>query len=264
MVLAFMKDFIKNQRFIFELAKKDFKTKYLGSFLGVIWGFVQPSIQVLIFWFVFQVGFKNMPVDNIPFILWLSSAMIPWFLISDGILSGTNAILDNAYLVKKVVFRVSILPIVKIYSALFVHLFFILFLIFMFLVYGYNPTLYYLQAFYYLACIFLFVLGLTWITSSLVIFLKDIGQFVSMVIQFWFWLTPIFYSLNIVPEKYHWWLKLNPTYYLVEGYRDTFIYHKWFWEHPMLTLNFWISTVVLLAAGMFIFKKLRPHFADVL
>ncbi|QHW31550.1 ABC transporter permease [Paenibacillus rhizovicinus] len=264
MVTGFIKDFLTNQRFIMELAKKDFKTRYLGSFLGVVWGFIQPTIQVLIFWFVFQVGFKNMPVDNFPFILWLASAMIPWFFISDSIAYGTNAIIENSYLVKKVVFRVSVLPIVKIYSALFVHIFFILFLILMFLIYGYNPTLYYLQILYYLPCILLFTLGVTWITSSLNIFLKDIGQLVGMFIQFGFWLVPIFYSLDTVPDKFHFIMKLNPAYYLVEGYRDTFIYHVWFWEHPMLTLNFWLSTFVLLGVGTIVFKKLRPHFADVL
>ncbi|MCY9664843.1 ABC transporter permease [Paenibacillus alginolyticus] len=260
----FFKDLTNKQRLIFDLSKKDFKSKYLGSYLGIVWGFVQPLIQILIFWFVFQVGFKSTPIDNFPFILWLSTAMIPWFFLSESIQSGTNAILDNSYLVKKVVFQISILPIVKIYSALFVHIFFIVFLNFMFLVYGFSPNIYILQVLYYLICIFFLTLGITLITSSLVIFLKDIGQIIAMLLQFGFWLTPIFYSISTVPERYHKFIKLNPVYYIVEGYRDTFIYHKWFWEHPNLTINFWVITICLLLMGIFIFKKLRPHFADVL
>lgn len=261
---GFLRDMLTKQSFIYQLAKKDVQSRFLGSYLGVVWAFVQPTVQVLIFWFVFQVGFKNMPVDNFPFILWLVSAMIPWFFIADSIMGATNSITDNSYLVKKVVFRVSILPIVKIYSALFIHLFFILFLFIMFMIYGYYPSIYNVQILYYMFCSFVIVLGISWITSSLVIFLKDIGQFIAMLIQFGFWLTPIFYTLKTVPEKYHFIMKINPFYYITEGYREAFIYKEWFWEHPMLTLNFWLVTFVMLALGTIIFKKLRPHFADVL
>jgi ABC-type polysaccharide/polyol phosphate export permease len=253
-----------NQKLIFELAKKDFKTKYLGSFLGILWAFVQPTISILIFWFVFQVGFKSTPVDNFPFILWLASAMIPWNFFAESIQGATHAITDNSYLVKKIVFRVSILPIVKIYSALFVHIFFIIFLLAMFYIYGYTPDIYFFQIFYYLIAIIFLLLGISWVTSTLVIFFKDTGQIVAMLLQFGFWLTPIFYSLNIVPEKYHIFIKLNPMYYITEGYRNTFIYHQWFWEHPYQTLNFWIITLLFLIIGGFTFKKLRPHFADIL
>jgi len=190
--------------------------------------------------------------------------MVPWFFISDSLLNATNSISDNSYLVKKVLFRVSILPVVKIYSALYIHAFFLLFTVGMFAIYGYMPSLYNLQVLYYLACGILLVLGLSWITASLIIFLKDVGQIVAVVLQFGFWLTPIFYSLKIVPEKYQFLFKLNPFYYIVEGYRNSFVYHKWFWEQPNLTLYFWVVTCFILTLGIFVFKKLRPHFADVL
>ncbi|RAV13795.1 ABC transporter permease [Paenibacillus contaminans] len=264
MIVAFMKNMLSQQRFILNLAKKDFKTKYMGSYLGTFWAFLLPVVQILIFWFVFQVGFKSMPVDNFPFILWLSSAMIPWFFISDCIQNSTNSIVDNSYLVKKVVFRVGVLPLIKIYSAIFVHLFFIFFIFIMFLIYGYMPSIYNLQVLYYMFGIIVLVLGISWITSALVVFFKDTGQIVAMFLQIGFWLTPIFYSLNIVPEKFRVFLKLNPAFYLIEGYRDTFVYHKWFWEHPYLTIYFWTVSLLLMVIGIFVFKRLRPHFADVL
>lgn len=260
----FMRDTIKSRNLIFELAKKDFQIKYLGSYLGIIWAFVQPTITILIFWFVFQVGFKSTPVDNFPFVLWLLSGMVPWFFFSDSLSNATNAIIENSYLVKKVVFRVSVLPIIKITSVLFIHLFFIVVLFIMFMIYGYKPSIYNLQVIYFLLATIILVLGITWITSSLVIFLRDIGQIVGMVLQFAFWLTPIFWSIQLVPEKYHVVLKLNPMYYIVEGYRNTFIYHQWFWERPVLTIYFWAVTLFLFAVGAIMFKRLRPHFADVL
>lgn len=264
MVSEFVSDVLGKQRFLIDLAKRDIRSRYLGSYLGVFWAFFLPVVQVLIFWFVFQVGFKSMPVDNFPFILWLAAAMVPWFFISDGIMGGTNAIVDNSFLVKKIVFRVSLLPIIKIYSALFIHLFFIVFLLAMFAIYGYYPTIYSIQVVYYMFCSILIMLGISWLTSSLVIFLKDVGQFVGVLLQLGFWLTPIFYSLQMIPERFQTFLKLNPFFYIIQGYRDAFIYHQWFWEHPRLTLGFWLTTAVLLGLGTYLFKKLRPHFADVL
>lgn len=263
-VFAFLKDIIKSRRLIFELAKKDLKNRYLGSYLGIIWAFVQPMVTILIFWFVFQVGFKSAPVDDFPFVLWLLCGMIPWFFFSEGLQSATNSILDNSYLVKKVVFRVSSLPIIRILSSLFIHVFFILVIFVMFYIYGYKPSIYNLQVLYYLFATIVLLLGLSWITSSLVVFIKDFGQIVSIIIQFGFWLTPIFWSFNIMPEKYHFLFKLNPIYYIVQGYRDTFINHIWFWQHYNVTISFWVITFGLFFTGVLLFKRLRPHFADVL
>lgn len=247
-----------------DLSKRDLRSRYVGSILGIMWGFIQPMITILIFWFVFQVGFKSMPVDDFPFILWLMSAMVPWFFFNDGLNGATNSIIENSYLVKKVNFSIEILPLVKILSSLYIHLFFILFLFFMFFVYGYDINIYNLQVIYYLAATILLLLGFSYLTASLVIFLKDVGHLVNMMLQFCFWITPIFWSINILPEKYIFLIKLNPVYYITEGYRNTFIYHQWFWEKPNLTLYFWLFTVLSLIVGLFVFRKLRSHFADVL
>lgn len=263
-MLRFMVDFTKSQKLIIELSKNDFYKKYVGSYLGILWAFVQPTISILIFWFVFQVGFKSTPVDNFPFILWLASAMIPWNFFADSVLAASNSVIDSSYLVKKMVFRVGILPVIKIYSAFYVHAFFIFFLIVMFMIYGYMPTVYLLQLPYYLIAVAVLVLGLGWLTSALTVFLRDVGQIVAMLIQFGFWLTPVFYNISIIPDRFLFIMKLNPMFYIIEGYRDTFIYHKWFWEHPNLTVSFWACSLIILAFGAFIFKKMKPHFADVL
>lgn len=263
-IFAFLKDIIQGRKLIFELAKKDLQKRYLGSYLGVIWAFIQPVTTILIFWFVFEVGFKSAPVEDVPFILWLVCGMIPWFFFSDSLTSAMNSILENAYLVKKVVFRVSVLPIIRIISALFVHVFFVLIIFIMMLAYGYPLSIYNIQVVYYLVCIIALVLGLSWITSSLVIFLKDLGQIIGILIQFWFWLTPIFWSLKTIPGKYQFLLKLNPVYYIVKGYRDSFIDHVWFWNYYNQTVSFWVITISIFIIGALIFRKLRPHFADVL
>jgi lipopolysaccharide transport system permease protein/teichoic acid transport system permease protein len=260
----FIRDVIRNRRLLIDLVKNDFKSRYLNNYLGVLWAFIQPTITILIFWFVFQVGFKSAPIQNTPFVLWLIAGIIPWFFLAEALGSATNAIIDNSFLVKKVVFRVSLLPIVKIVSALIIHLFFTAFMLGMFLYYGYTPSLYWLQIFYYLSASIILMLGISWITSSVVIFFRDLGQLVGMVLQFGFWLTPIFWMFTMVPEKYQWIFKLNPAYYITQGYRDALINHVWFWDKPMETLQFWIIAGIFFALGAIVFRKLRPHFADVL
>jgi lipopolysaccharide transport system permease protein/teichoic acid transport system permease protein len=263
-LIDFLKAIIQNRRLLLELTKNDFKQKYVGNVLGVLWAFIQPTAMILIFWFVFQVGFKSKPVDNFPFILWLVTGMFPWFYFAESLQNGTNSVLSNSFLVKKVVFRVSLLPIVPLLSSVLVHLFFIFFIFFMFIYYGYRPNIYWFQVFYFTFATFILVLGLSWITSSIIIFFKDIGQFVSIIIQFGFWLTPIFWAIKIVPEKYHSLIELNPMVYIIKGYRNSMIYHKWFWEDMNMTIYFWSITIVFFGLGALIFRKLRPHFADVL
>ncbi len=260
----FIRDLFASKSIVLELTKNDFRSRYLGSYLGLVWAFVQPTITILIFWFVFEFGFKSKPVGNFPYILWLISGLIPWFFFSDSISTATNSITEKSYLVKKVVFRVSILPIIKILCALIIHLFFLCFMLAMFIMYGYMPSLYTLQVLYYLFGAIILILGMSWITASLFIFLKDIGQVVVIFLQFGFWITPIFWSLQSVPEKYQIFFKLNPVYYVTEGYRDSLIHKVWFWEHPGLTLIFWAITGIIFIFGAILFRRLRPHFADVL
>ena len=263
-MFEFLKSIYKNRALLWQLTKNDFKQKYLGNFLGVAWAFIQPTATIAIFWFVFQVGFKSKPVGDYPFILWLIAGMLPWFFFAETLSTATNSILANNFLVKKVVFRVSLLPIISILTTLIVHLFFILFMFGMFIYYGYSPDIYWIQIFYYLFALIILLLGLSWITSSVVVFFRDLGQIIAMVIQFGFWLTPIFWSIGMIPQKYHWLLKLNPIYYIIQGYRDSLINHKWFWEHPVMTIYYWIVTMAIFIVGSLIFKRLRPHFADVL
>ena len=262
--INFLIDLYRNRALILQLTVRDFKTRYLGSYLGLLWAFIQPTVTILIFWFVFEVGFKSAPVGDFPFILWLMTGIIPWFFISDCFASGTGSVVENSYLVKKIVFRVSMLPVVKLLSALFVHIFFILVIFLVFSIYEIYPGIHSLQVIYYGFSAIVLLLGLTWLTSALVIFLKDVGQIVAMCLQFGFWLTPIFWSLQMIPEKYQIYLKLNPVYYIVQGYRDSFIHNIWFWEHPVYTVYYWLFTGFVFIFGAVVFSCLRPHFADVL
>ena len=184
--------------------------------------------------------------------------------MQEAISSGSNSIVDKPYLVKKIVFKVSTLPVIKLITALFIHSFFLLILLIMLVAYGFYPKLIWIQTFYYLFATLVLVLGISWATSSIIVFVKDMSQIISILLQFGFWLTPIFWSDKIMPEKYLLYLKINPAYYIIQGYRDSVLYETWFWEKPYHTIYFWSISFLIFMFGAFLFKRLRPHFADVL
>ena len=267
-VFSLPAELYRNRRLVLKLAKNDFKTNYAGSYLGIVWAFVQPIVTVLVYWFVFSVGFKAGTGDlGVPFVLYLVAGIVPWFFFQDALNGGTNSMIEYNYLVKKVVFKISVLPIVKIISALFVHAFFVAFIILLYTAYGRFPDIYYLQLVYYTFCVFALVLGLTYATCAIVVFFRDLTQIISIILQVGVWLTPIMWvaeTMLVDHPMLHQILKLNPMYYVVSGYRDAFIMKNWFWEHPGWTLYFWAFTVVCFLFGSWVFNRLKVHFADVL
>ncbi len=264
-IFSLMVELKNNRVLILNLAKNDFKTKYAGSYLGIVWAFVNPVVTILVYWFVFEFGLRaGAPQPGIPFILWLMSGLTPWFFFSDGLNNATNCMQEYSYLVKKVVFKISILPIVKIISTLFIHLVFIGFLLIVAFCYKFYPTVYTIQIFYYLFCLFFIILATSYATSAIVLFFKDLGQIINIFLQIGVWMTPIMWNFRILPKKYQWIVKLNPMVYITEGYRDVFINRVWFWTKPEQTIYFWLVCLVIFIIGMLIFRKLKPHFADVL
>ena len=266
-------ELIQNRKLILQLAKNDFKTKYAGSVFGIIWAFIQPTVTVVVYWFVFQVGLGAGDVTSktgltYPFVLWLISGLVPWFFFQDVLIGGTNALLEYTYLVKKVVFKISILPIVKEISALFVHLFFIALMLLLYAFGGFLPDVKVLQVLYYSFCLFMYGLGVCYATCSIVVFFRDLSQIISIIIQIQVWMTPIMWNIDTLGARMPSWLitifKLNPMYYIVNGYRDAMINKVWFWDRFDLTFYFWAVTGVFFVLGAYVFKRLKVHFADTL
>lgn len=254
-----------DRKLLWELAKNDCKARFSGSMLGVIWTVLQPLVNMLVIWFVFQVGFKSSNLEgDIPFIVWYMPAFLIWNFFSEATSQGTNSLLEYSYLVKKVNFNVEIIPAIKVLSSAVVHLFFIVFIVFVNICYGKLPSLYYLQVIYYFFCAFMLALALSWLFGAITPFATDVANLVSIIIQLGFWVTPIFWDPSSLTETASFLLKLNPMYYVCMGYRDTFVYGVPFYSHYNLTIYFWGVVIVLFIIGTKLFKKSRPHFDDVL
>ena len=270
-LIVLPKEVYQNRKLLWNLSKNDFKTKFAGSYLGIIWAFIQPIVTVVVYWFVFEKGLKAGGINtragiDVPFVLWLVAGLVPWFFFQDALNGGTNALIEYSYLVKKVVFKISILPIVKVVSALFVHVFFVVFTLVLYSAYHYYPDLYTLQIVYYTFAMFIMVLGIVYATCAIVIFFRDLTQVINIVLQVGMWMTPIMWNIDTMELSpvLITIFKLNPMYYIVAGYRDALINKAWFWENAPLTLYFWLLTAVLFGIGTMIFKRLKIHFADVL
>lgn len=259
-------------KLIWNLAKNDIKKKFAGSYFGVIWAFVQPVITVLLYWFVFEKGLNSKATDlrtgiEIPFVLWLMAGLVPWFYFQEAMNGGTGVLVEYSYLVKKVVFQIDILPAVKMISALFTHVFFVAFAIVLFALMGYYPDLYTLQVIYYSICMIVLTTGIVYATGAITVFFRDMKEVVAIVLQIGMWVTPIMWSFESMVQIPGWAkmiLKLNPMYYVVSGYRDALINKIAFWENLGLTVYFWIVAILIFMLGTSVFKRLRPHFADVL
>lgn len=263
-MLTFLVNVIRQRRLIAQLAARDFKARHSGSLLGFFWAFVQPLLTILMYLFVYSVGFKPMALGSVPFVLWLITGIVPWFYFADGLIAATGSLVEYSYLVKKVVFDVTLVPVIKLASAAMTHGVVLLVVMLIVAASGFTPRLSWLQVPYYALATVAFLSGLALATSALTVFVRDLGQAVAAGMQFLFWLTPVAWSLSNAPPRFVRLLKLNPLHYLVDGMRDSLLVGRWFWQKPYLSLYFWALAIGLNVVGAFLFKRLRPHFADVL
>lgn len=246
------------------MARHDFRARYLGSYLGILWAFIHPIVTILVLWVIFGLGFKTKPVGDVPFALWLSAGMIPWIYFSETVNDATGSILSSAFLVKKTSFNLSFLPVVKMLSNAAIHAALVGMVGVMLLRYHFYPAWLWLQLAYYFFAMFCLILGLSWMTSAMAVFTRDVNNIVAVSIQIGFWVTPIFWDSAMLPGRLGFYLKLNPFYYIITGYRDSLLYGVPFWHRPLLGLYYWAVTAVVLIGGYAVYKRLRPHFADVL
>lgn len=249
---------------IISLAISDFKAKYSGSYLGILWGIIQPLSTIILFWFVFQVGFRSGTIKGYPFILWLAAGMIPWNYFYDSWFGATNAFTNYGYIVKKVVFKIEYLPLVRVLSSTILNVIFNIILICIYSIYGHFMGVHIIDMIYFSVCLFVLTLGLSYITSTLNVFIKDIGQFMGIALQILMWMTPMMWQYNILPENLSWIYRYNPLHYVINGYRESLIQGYFFCHQWKQMIYFWVITLVILLLGWKLMNKLKDQFADVL
>ncbi len=263
-LIYFIQEIYRSRHQIYQLAKRDFVSDYVDNFFGLFWAFFQPIVMMAIMWFVFTYGFRSgNTADGVPFVVYLFTGLISWNFIGGVFGEGASVIKQHSFLLTKVDFKLFILPLVKLLSAFAIHAVFIFFLILILIINGYYPDIYWIQFFYYLFAASMLLVGTSWITSSISLFIPDVGKIIPILLQVGFWFTPIFWNLEMVPPEYHSIFKWNPFFYIVNGYRESFIYHVPFWDRPWYFIYYWSVTGLVLFTGMVVYRRLKPHFAEV-
>lgn len=264
-LVTIFKEQFQNRKLIAALVKYELKTKYAGSTLGTVWLFLDPIIRISVFWFAFGLGIRGGgPVGDIPFIVWMQAGMIPWFYISATISQGATSIASKLSLASKMDFPLSIIPVYKILALLQTH-FIILSLVFVLMfVYrisfeGFSP----LTLIYYIFSSTMFAFALSFVTSTLVSIVSDAKQVISHIVRLIFFMTPIMWTTERVSHRwFHIVLNANPIYYLIRGYRDSFLYSNVNTINWGSTLYFWSVTLCLMLIGARFHLRFRKDFID--
>ncbi|MFP4370093.1 MAG: ABC transporter permease [Candidatus Kapaibacterium sp.] len=262
---AFIKEIVSRRHLIMQLARRNLRQQFEGSYLGMAWNVMQPLIFTGILWLVFSIGLRGGGGrGGVPFVVYLITGMAAWQFFSANLGRITGVVKSHSYLVKQMNFSLGIVPVAYLMSALVAHGVFTGIAVIIAGLNGFFAGFYLLQLVYYSFALLMLLLGLGWISSSTSIFVEDVGKIVSIIAQFGFWLTPVLWDMKSVPEAYRWIVKLNPMAYIVDGFRASIIRGEPFWADPLYTVYFWGVTALLLLTGAIVFKRLRPHFAEVL
>jgi ABC-type polysaccharide/polyol phosphate export permease len=266
-VFAGLEQVWKQRRNLLTLIVGDFKQNYLASYLGFAWAIIGPVVSLAVISLVFQYGLRVSAVNQsgLPFVAWLACGLVPWFYFADGVQSGASSVVSYGFLVRKANFRMSWLPGIRLCALAAIHLALLCLLLVIVMYFGMFPSLYWLQWFYYFPLMFLFLLALAWASSAIMVFIPDTASILGIAINLGFWATPIIWNPTMLPSEYHWFFTANPAYYIIQGYRNTFVEPLWFWHRPLLDhIIFFIWLSIMACAGPITFKRLRPHFADVI
>lgn len=250
------------------MVKREVISRYRGSFLGLLWSFVTPLLMLAIYTFVFSVVFK-VRLENVghgdnrfEFALLLFAGLIVFNLFSECISRAPGLILSNVNYVKKIIFPLEILPWVTLGAALF-HACISLLVLFIFLI-AIGQTIFWTLILLPIIILplLLLIMGLSWLLASIGVFVRDLSQFVGLILTMLLFMSPIFYPASALPESVRNYLFLNPLTFIIEQARGVILYGTLpHWGGLMI---YYTVAVLIAWAGLFWFEKTRKGFADVL
>ena len=237
--------------------QKEIRGKYKGSFLGVLWSFLNPLLMVLVYAIVFP---YLMRVQQEHYLIYLITGIIPWIFFTTVVTSGCNCVWINGGIIKKVYFPRAILPISVVCAGL-VNFLISCIVILLFVLFGGVGISFNILWVFPIAIIqSLFSLGLLFVLSAINVYVRDIEYIVQFFVNLLFYATPIIYNMEMLPERFKNILMFNPMLHFINAYRDIF-YYKTSPSFISLVLIFGIS-IIMLVIGYSVFKKLEKGFAE--
>lgn len=253
----FITDIWQRRSLIILFALNDVKLRYRNSVLGFLWTFLEPLLMLSVLYFVFTNVFKN-TIQDYP--LYLLLGLITWYMFTRATSAGLTSLLDKAAIIQKVYFRREIIVISSCLSAFFMMCFeFVAFAVFV-VVFQFKPTITIFLLPLVMIDLFVLSLGISLILSIFNVYFRDIKFIWQVFIQAGFFLSPIFYKLDIFPENIRWILNLNPMISILNISRDVVLYNTL----PDLNSTAYLIgiTAIILGIGVAIFRIKEKHIVE--
>lgn len=260
--MSVLRQEIAQRELVIALTRQILRSRHVGTAGGVLWCFAQPVAMVAIYWLVFSVGFKARGPAGEPFILFFVTGLAPWLFFNDAVTGSIGSVVANPHLVKKIVFPTELLPLAHVLSAAVIHVVVVAITLVVMAVYRVPFGVTILGTVYYFVAVATLALGLGWLVAGLQVLFRDVGQIVTVLLGFWFWLTPVVWPPSLLPPEFGVWMALNPLSYVAQGYRDCLLHGVWPAAQPIAGLIFWGEALVLLGVGAALFRRLKPGFAE--
>jgi len=250
---------------IWNFIKRDISQKYVGSLLGLYWSVINPILSLVIYILVFGVFLKvRLPGDTDiwDFALYFAAGFLPWTAFQSSIMRAAGSIIENKNYIKKVPFPSEIFPIYVTLSE-FVNLLISLGIYFvLFVILKGIPTVFILLLPLAIILQMMFTFSLAFFLSSGSVYFRDIPQLLGTIFLIWFWMTPIGYTVDLIPPSLDWIVTLNPVFYMLEIYRDALFYGKI--PGPDILVPFVIFSIVLFITSIWFFRKTKRGFGELL
>lgn len=253
-----------NINLIYYLLKKEIKSLYVGSTLGMLWIILRPLLLIAIYGVVFSEIMKIKPYAGkvqVPYIFFMLSTIFFWFGFQESISRSSVSIIEKGEMIKKVYMPLEVLPIVSVLSSYVQHIIgAVIFLFVIAVLHGMSVL--WILLIPVLVLQMLFSLGLGFILSAISVYLRDVPQIINIFLQGVFYFTPILYPVEIIPERIRFLIYINPLTYFIKSYQDIIIY-KICPDYRYFIMMF-VAASVAFFIGYKVFRKLKEGFADIL
>jgi ABC-type polysaccharide/polyol phosphate export permease len=261
----FARNLVERRNLLFQLVRRDFRQRFVGSAAGWLWGMIHPLVLLVSWLFVFQLCLHTpLPHGEVThnYALFLFCGFLPWMLFQDTVQRSASSLIEHAGLITKTVFPAEIVPVSIFLSSLINHLIALALALAIVAVYLKHVSVWMLLLPVYMLFIGFLAIGVGWVVASLHVYLRDTAQVLIVIMTFWFWLTPIFIDEDQFPEQFRFLLRINPLAFIVRAYRDRLLSNRLPSLRELAIIAAYAVTAFILG-GLF-FRHLKRGFADVL
>lgn len=255
----------QNRKRMVRLANYELKSQNNGTVFGFFWNFLNPALQIFVYWFVFAIGLStSAPRGNYPYIIWMIVGIIPWFYISAAMQRSSGSIYAYSGILKRMYLPLSIVPVKTIMAEFIGHVWAML-VVFAVMICSknpINPMVYQLP--YYMVAEVCLLIGWGLFASAIAVVFKDFQKFLAAIIRLLFYISPVVWGQERLPENLKFALGLNPLAYILDGYRNCILYGISIRETWKMGILFWCVTLIMFFIGVSIHMKFRKKFMDLI